>query len=253
MLQKLESDFRIILCSFSILEQLQKNHRDAFVCAVYRSLHPYQAVVTATLRHANHFHIQESCAMSDTPIISWSESGENHTARWRSEAGNPPPKRVMVADDRITADAAHKLACEGTALLWRGDYQNARQLLQALARRIDRKSERKTPSAAVKTSRVNAMTQAFHLHRQAQAQRARILGMLLLPLEADYRIDLRRAPDVALACRETYGSEDGVAAVASVVSLREVLGLIGAHERVSLSSLDDPKHRENQSARQRQE
>jgi len=172
--------------------------------------------------------------MSDTPIISWSESGENHAARWRSEAGNAPPKRVMLADDRISADAAYKLACEGTALLWRGDYQNARQLLQALARRIDRKSDRKSdskaPAAATKASGVNAMTQAFHQHRQAQAQRARILGMLVLPLEADYRIALRRAPDVQLACNEVYGFEKNAEAAASVVSLREVLGLIGAHE-----------------------
>ena len=29
-------------------------------------------------------------------------------------------------------------ACEGTALLWRGDFQNARQLLQALARHLKR-------------------------------------------------------------------------------------------------------------------
>ena len=32
---------------------------------------------------------------------------------------------------------------------------------------------------------------AFHQHRQAQAQRARVLGMLLMPLEADYGMALR--------------------------------------------------------------
>jgi len=34
----------------------------------------------------------------------------------------PPPKRVQVIDDRMTANTAYRLACEGTALLWRGDF-----------------------------------------------------------------------------------------------------------------------------------
>ncbi len=162
----------------------------------------------------------------DFPLISWTEAEENRSARWRSEAGNPAPKRVIVADDRIPADVAYKLVCEGTGLLWRGDFQNARQLLQALARRIDKKSERKSVKAGDRKEPVPGITQAFHQHRQAQAQRARILGMLLVPLEADYSIPLRRAPDVSQACEEVYGPGQE----ASVATMREVLGLIGAHE-----------------------
>ena len=64
-----------------------------------------------------------------------------------SEAGVAPPRRVQVADDTLSADAAYRLACEGTALLWRGDFQNARQLLQAMARRVERKP-RKTPAVS---------------------------------------------------------------------------------------------------------
>lgn len=155
--------------------------------------------------------------MSEYPVIVWTEAGEEQSARWRSESGSPPPKRVVIADDSIKADIAYRMACEGTALLWRGDFQNARQLLQAMARRADRKPRKQAASPA----------EAFHLHRQAQSQRARTLGMLLLPLDADYRIPLRRAPDVHEACEEAYGppGED-----TSVVSLRELLGLIGAHE-----------------------
>jgi SAM-dependent methyltransferase len=160
-----------------------------------------------------------------TPILHWTENDAPVSARWRSEAGMPPPKRVVIADDTLTADTAYRYACEGTAMLWRGDFQNARQLLQALVRRIERK-----PKKAAKASKAPkpsvSMTEAFHLHRQAQSQRARTLAMLLLPLDADYRIPLRRAPDVRQACNEAYGA----ASEASVVSLREVLGLIGAHE-----------------------
>jgi methylase of polypeptide subunit release factors len=144
---------------------------------------------------------------------------------------------VLIADDRTTADAAYRLACEGTAMLWRGDFQNARQLLQALARRAERKP-RKTPEATPTTP-----TEAFHLHRQAQAQRARTLAMLLLPLEADYSIPLRRAPDLRQACEEAYGP---ATVGPSVVSLRELLGLIGAHEwrkkGVDIPALGDRIH-----------
>jgi len=67
------------------------------------------------------------------PVIRWIENGEETSARWRSESGLPPPAKVIVGDDRISADAAFRLARAGTALLWRGDFHNARQLLQALA------------------------------------------------------------------------------------------------------------------------
>lgn len=174
--------------------------------------------------------------MSEYPVIEWTEADENRSARWRSESGAPPPKRATVADDRMTADAAFRLASEGTALLWHGDFQNARQLQQAMARRIDRKPRKPASSP----------TEAFHFHRQFQSHRARILGMLLLPLEADYSIPLRRAPDVREACMEAYGPPEEPSEGASVVSLRELLGLIGAHEwrkkGVDIPALGDRIH-----------
>jgi methylase of polypeptide subunit release factors len=162
-------------------------------------------------------------ASDNTPLIHWTEQGEPRSARWHSEAGMPPPKKVIVADDTTNADTAYRLACEGTALLWRGDFQNARQLLQALARRADHKHGKgKKKVAKVPTS----PTEAFHLHRQAQSQRARTLAMLLIPFDPGYVIPLRRAPDVQLACNEAYGRGGD----AFVISLRELQGLIGAHE-----------------------
>jgi methylase of polypeptide subunit release factors len=164
--------------------------------------------------------------VSESPRIEWNEDGGPRSARWRSEAGAPPPKRVVVADDTMPAERAFHLACEGTALLWRGDYHNARQLLQAIARRVGRGGRKPAKAARTGEAAPPSITEAFHLHRQAQAQRARILGMLLLPFEADGTIPLRRAPDVREACREAWGAVDEPA----VASLRELLGLIGAHE-----------------------
>ncbi|MFF7749080.1 methyltransferase [Streptomyces sp. NPDC007971] len=146
----------------------------------------------------------------------WESSGEERCALWRSESGALPPKRVVVADDRMNADTAFRLACEGTALLWRGDFHNARQLLQAMSRRADRKAPRPGGS----------LLQSFHVYRQAQARRARILGMLLLPVEAGHVIRLRRAPDARLACEQAYGQ----CQEPYVVSLRELQGVLGAGE-----------------------
>ena len=150
------------------------------------------------------------------PTIRWPESGSEAGMRWRSESGFQPPQKIVIGDDRMTADAAVRLASEGSSILWRGDYHNGRQLLQAMARRFDRKPRK--PAATLR--------EAFNLHRQAQSQKARILGMLLIPVDAGHAIPLRRAPDVKHACIEAYGPADE----AYALSLRELLGVIGAHE-----------------------
>jgi methylase of polypeptide subunit release factors len=164
--------------------------------------------------------------MSAYPVAHWKESGKSRSARWRSENGLPPPKRVIPADDRMSADAAYHIACQGTTLLWRGDFQNARQLLQALARRVDRNASESgnPPKTTAKTPA--SPQEAFHLYRMANAQRSRTLGMLILPFEADHRVLLPRAPDVRQACEQVYGAGD----VPYLASLRELLGVIGAYE-----------------------
>lgn len=140
----------------------------------------------------------------------------------RSESGLPAPRQVVMGDDTVVADVAYRMMCEGTGMLWQGDFHNARQLLQALSRRTQKRSSKrplKNQSADI--------SQAFHLHRQALGQRARVLGMLLIPLDADYGIPLRRAPDVGEACFQAWGPSSGQV---SMVSLRELLGVVGAYE-----------------------
>ena len=161
------------------------------------------------------------------PTIHWTEAGESRTARWRSERGAPPSKRVIIADDGMTADSAYQHACAGTALLWRGDYHNATQLLQALARRIERTPARKQRISKSESNQPASPADAFHRHRLVQSQRARLLGALLLPFNADYTIPLRRAPDLRQACAEAWGPPDAGEAVAS---LRDLMGMVGAHE-----------------------
>jgi methylase of polypeptide subunit release factors len=182
------------------------------------------------------------------PAIHWIEDGQPRSAHWHSESGAPAPKRVQIADDRIDADSAYRLACEGVGLLWRGDFQNARQLLQALARRIDKPAPvkrarlKKAAATAAAATAAPIAGQAFHLYRQAQSQRARVLGMLLLPHDADHSVPLRRAPDVRQACEEATGA----VTEPYVASLRELLGLIGAFEwrknGVQVAALEERIH-----------
>jgi hypothetical protein len=168
----------------------------------------------------------------ETVVATWTEGDEPRSARWRCEAALPPPQRIVIADDTLAADAAWHLAGEGAALLWRGDFQNARQLVQALGRRVGRKpsagARAARGAASARTGGVN-LAQAFNLHRVAQARRSRLLACVLIPLNADYSIPLRRAPDLKLACTEAWGpAAEG--AGPSIISLRELLGVVGAHE-----------------------
>ena len=164
------------------------------------------------------------------PWITWEESGAPRRARWRSES-QAMPAALLPVDDTLPANAAFKLINEGTGLLWRGDFHNGRQLLQALGRRVDKPPREHTPRkgapAPARTDAAALARDAFARHREAQARRAALLGRVLVEFQADHTIALRRAPDVRAALGEAWGAPDGTP---SVASLRELQGLIGAHE-----------------------
>ncbi|KAF7599170.1 MAG: methyltransferase [Candidatus Dactylopiibacterium carminicum] len=149
-------------------------------------------------------------------LIHWEEHGAARSARWLSESGQPPAQAIQLADDSLRASTTWQLASEGTGLLWRGDWQNARNLLQAMTRRADHqpRKQAKTP------------LEAFNLHRAAQARRAQTLGRLLIEVAPGHVIPLRRAQDFAQAGLEAWGE----ASEPYIVSLRELLGAISAHE-----------------------
>ena len=153
------------------------------------------------------------------PRIHWTDDGHSHSAPWRSLSGHAPPSLVQLVGDEVSAGAALHLARAGTGLLWCGDYQNARHLLQAMGRRLE-------PAPAPRSNRTSTLRDAFLATRQAQAERAQLLGLLLLPFDADHGLPLRRAPDVRAAGLQAHGP----VGEHYVASLRELLGLIGAFE-----------------------
>lgn len=171
-----------------------------------------------------------------TQAVHWSENGEERSALWRSEGGWPAPSAVTIADERTTPAEAHRLVSGGTALLWRGGFPAARQLLTALGTRID-KGNRRPPKD---------LSLAFRQHREQSFHRARLLGLLLVELSTDtnagYAVALQRAPELNQACAEAYGPATG--AGTSLIALRELLGVVGAHEwrrrGVEVPELDTP-------------
>ncbi len=148
--------------------------------------------------------------------VTWTE-GQPRSARWQSEHAAPPPERISVVDDRLRADVALRRLAKGEHLLYRGDWRNARQLLAALGRRLE------PPRARAGAP----LVQAFRAERDARYREATTLGRLLVALTPEYAAELSHAPNVRAACEEAWGPSGGAA---TLVSLRELLGVLGAAE-----------------------
>jgi len=133
------------------------------------------------------------------------------------------PQKIMIVDDTLRADVAFRLASEGVGLLWRGDYQNARHMLQALSRRADR-----APREGSQVKPAN-LKEAFFQNRDRLARRAGILSALLIELTPDYRITLRRGQDVYQACAEVLGGSRS-SHEPIVLPLKGLLSMVSAHE-----------------------
>jgi SAM-dependent methyltransferase len=134
---------------------------------------------------------------------------------WRSESGEPAPSRLSPVDDRLTADAALKRVRRGEHLLYTGDFHNAKQLLGAMGRRLPEPRGARSP------------LEAFRAERRARQLEHETLSRIVVALDRSYRLELKRAPDVAEACRQVWGEPD---ADKTVVALKTLLGMLGAAE-----------------------
>ena len=190
---------------------------------------------------------EASTSSKESSVVHWQHSGSSHSAHWHSERGLAAPAQAIAADDTMGADAALWLMKKGTAIVWLGDFHNARLLLDAVARRIDAppKASKKPAKAPIKPAESSSPTPLdFYRYRQKRALRARLLGLLLVLVErptADgrYSLALRRAPDIHAACSEAWDSaaavqESGFVKISypivRAVPLRELLGITSSHE-----------------------
>ncbi len=152
--------------------------------------------------------------------LTWTEAGQPQQAAWYSDNHLKPPRQLQVIEHNINAEAALKLARQGTALLWRGDYHQAKQLLAAMQRRLHgRHRNNQTADEPI--------ADAFHKHRLRQAQAAQTLHMLCVLMQPGWWLNLPRAPQLQAACREAFGGDHPQPLL---LPLKTLLGWIGAHE-----------------------
>lgn len=149
--------------------------------------------------------------------LRWQTGDLAHSIRWQSQAGWVPPKKIIEIDDTLSADRAYRLASEGNGLVWRGDFQHAKQLLQALKRRLNQR-----PAIAADLP----LPERFHRIRLARAQAARTLGQIIIVVEPGYHLRLKRTPDIEAACEVAYDQRDH----AFAVPLTELMGVLSAYQ-----------------------
>lgn len=138
---------------------------------------------------------------------------------WITETHIVTPKEILDADENLDVRTYLAAVSQGKAFRWRGDYHRAKIFLSSVDKWITKKSK--------KNESIQDMREAFHKYRQSQSYRARTLSRLLIHIEKDLILDLPRAPDV----KEVIASSlDKIPEEGFDLSLRELLGMIGAHE-----------------------
>jgi len=177
---------------------------------------------------ARHRHEVHRALVAEPAVVHWSEGGETRSARVALRA-----RRAAAEEDRRRRrphDRRQRLRPRGPG---RGHPVARRLPERAAAPERDRRPHRsppwaKKPSLSFRerageraNHRPTSSTPCAkpdpkgpHARHAADPTRSRLLH------------PLRRAPDIREACTEAYGPAQG----ASLVSLRELLGVIGAHE-----------------------
>ncbi|WP_431711995.1 methyltransferase [Glutamicibacter uratoxydans] len=161
-------------------------------------------------------------------MLHWEQDGQALSGSWYSSNGRPRPKSLVVVDDQLTAIQAMKYAAQGVAMLWVGDFHNAKQMLSAMDRRLAKTPRKKQPVEPTPA-------EEFYKIRQARAQRSRMLSLLLVPVvfsgsAVTARVPLSRAPELAAAISFGYADQPGFGQSTAVLSLQELVGVQGAHQ-----------------------
>ncbi len=133
---------------------------------------------------------------------------------YRTESDDPPPEKLVEVDDRLRAEDALRRARRGETLWYRGTFLNARQLLAAMGKRLADGAR-----APVKTP-----LEAFRRERARRDEEHRVLSKLVVSLDGEYRLELKKAPPVREACAHVWGPPPP----RTVTPLKTLLGLTGA-------------------------
>jgi tRNA1(Val) A37 N6-methylase TrmN6 len=146
----------------------------------------------------------------------------DQTSPWYSSSFLPPILSAELADASLRADDFLGEVSQGKAFLWTGDFQSAKQLLQAVKRRISDKWDRREKKLSHQSP-----LDIFHAHRQHQSQRARDLHRLLMRVERSGEIKNPRAPNLMDPISQLISLPQ---TTQFTLSLQDILGLVGAFE-----------------------
>ena len=136
---------------------------------------------------------------------------------WRSESDAPVPARLATVDDRLTAEQALQRVKKGEHLQYEGDFRNAKQLLAAMGRRLDRG---RRPQGL-------SLRDQYRNERLARLREHETLSRIVVLLDPAYKLGgLKHAPDVAEACVALWGAVN----VPTLVPLKALIGMLGAAE-----------------------
>ena len=135
---------------------------------------------------------------------------------WISESGEPPPETVEPIHDNARAKQVLAALQGGQWLVWTGDWPNGRKFLTALRKRLERRLPQPTRGA---------LAERWRAQRARTATIAQVLGRLLVQIEPDGTVALRRAQQTTAAVQLAWGLSDKP----RWVSLRTLLGALSAH------------------------
>ena len=155
---------------------------------------------------------------------------QSQTLTWLSHSNIKPPLQLQFIDKHqtLSAEQALKLWRDKIATVWQGDYHQAKALLDAVKRRLNK---------PLKTS--DDVLDTFHKWRLQQQQRSQLLSHLLVAVDVNWQLNLARAPNIQAACEQAFGfrNENTV-----LLPLHALLGYMGAeqwHQRgVSIAALN---------------
>lgn len=134
---------------------------------------------------------------------------------YRNESQQKPPNQ-FIETSQMSAQVLQQHAQANTGIIWRGDFHQAKQLLAALKKRV------RKPAKAGSTP-----AETFHKYRLAQAQQSRLINSLLIEIQANFQLNLPRAPNIQAALTDVFSEPNSEP---FLLPLNQLLGYIGAYE-----------------------
>ena len=157
--------------------------------------------------------------INQNPALQQHEFDHNgQTLTWLSHSNIKPPVQLQYSDkhQNLSAEQALKLWRDKTATVWQGDYHQAKALLDAVKRRLHK---------PLKTS--DDVLDTFHKWRLQQQQRSQFLSHLLVAVDANWQLNIARAPNIQAACQQAFGFDNTETVL---LPLHALLGYIGAEQ-----------------------